>query len=71
MTKPKQYEAGDQVRIAGWPKRTYVTLNQRIETPSGEKGWRGMHSDGYWTHLRDGSFTPRRGKAQREESTNG
>lgn len=69
MAKQQQYEVGDEVRQDGWPKRTYVTLTHRIETPSGEKGWRGRHTDGYWTHLRDGSFNPRRGKPKRQETT--
>lgn len=64
------YEVGDKVRKAGWRKKDFVTLLERIETPSGDKGWRGWHSMGYFTHLLDGTFDPRRGKRKSEETTN-
>lgn len=66
----RKYEVGDEVRCKGWPKREYVTLTQRLETPSGDKGWRGRHSTkGHFVHLLDGSFTPRRGKRKAKETT--
>jgi len=64
-----EFKVGDEVRQAGWNRKTYVTLTTRITTKSGRTGWRGWHTEGYYTHLEDGSFTPRRGKQKREETT--
>lgn len=66
---PDKYEEGDEVRMSGWENKRFVTLTERIVTPKGDKGWRGWRSEGGFTHLRDGSFTPRRGKRKRQGST--